>query len=318
MNKTRLCPLLDIEYPVLQGGMAWITGAELAAAVSNAGGLGVLRADAGAVPDEDMVENLRRLVMETKRLTTKPFGVNLGVPEPHAARAIDLCLEEGVAVIVTTAGSPLVFTKRVKEGGARVLHLVFSVKHAQSAEQAGVDAVIASGFDAGGTLSPLGLTAMVLVPQVADAVNIPVVAAGGIADARGMLAAFALGAEGVQLGTRFIATKECLAHPKFKEAIIKAMDTDNQITRRRKMPNRTLTNKVAQRIDEMRKAGASTDEILAYAGEGRVRLGVYEGDLEEGLLLCGATSGLIHDIPSAGDVVRRLVECYDKIVAGLP
>ena len=318
MKKTALCERLDIEYPIIQGGMAWITGAELAAAVSNAGGLGVLRADAGAAPDDDMVENLKRLVKETKRLTRKPFGVNLGVPELYAARAIDLCLEEGVPVIVTTAGSAQVFTRGIKEAGGKVLHLVFSVKHAQAAEQEGVDAVIASGFDGGGTLSPLELTTMVLVPQVVDAIKIPVVAAGGIADARGMLAAFALGAQGVQLGTRFIATRECLAHPKFKDAILKAGDSDNQIIRRRKMPNRALKNKLVQRIDKMREAGASIDEILAFAGEGRVRLGVYEGDLEEGLLLCGAASGLIHDIPSAGEVVRRLIEEYDKVVAGLP
>jgi enoyl-[acyl-carrier protein] reductase II len=318
MKKTRLCDLLDIEYPIIQGGMVWIANAELAAAVSNAGGLGLISPNAGMSRNGDQVENLKNQIKIAKGLTSRPFGVNLPIlNNPQIDALVDAVIEAKVKVVATAAGNPALYTSRFKEAGIKVLHLVAAVRHAQSAEKRGVDAVIAEGYEAGGHNGLDELTTLTLVPQVADAVKIPVVAAGGIADSRGVVAALALGAEGVQMGTRFVATSECAAHQNFKDAVIKASDTDTSITGRKLGPTRILKNEIATRLLEMEAAGASAEELLAFIGSSRSRTGQFEGDLVNGEAYCGSVAGMIKEIKSVAEVMRDIVEGYDKVLAGL-
>jgi len=318
MKKTRLCDLLGIEYPIIQGGMVWIANAELAAAVSNAGGLGLISPNAGMSPDGDQVENLKKQIEVAKSLTSKPFGVNLPIMNnPQIEALVDVCIEAKVKVAVTAAGNPALYTARFKEAGIKILHLVAAVRHAQSAEKRGVDAVIAEGYEAGGHNGLDELTTMTLVPQVADAISIPVVAAGGIADARGIVAALALGAEGVQMGTRFVATLECAAHQNFKDAVIKASDTDTAITGRKIGPTRILKNEIATKLLEMEAAGASAQELQTFIGGGRSRRGQFEGDLVNGEAYCGSIAGMIKEIKSVAEVINDIVKSYDKVVAEL-
>ena len=317
MRETRVCGLLDIDYPIIQGGMTWIANAELAAAVSEAGGLGTISPNAGMRIEDNVELNLKKQIRLARELTAKPFGVNIVVLIPEIAALVDVLIEEGVSVVTTSAGNPRLYTPRLKEAGIKVLHVVSSVRQAQVAEDSGVDAVIAEGFEAGGHNGFDELTTMVLVPQIADAVEIPVIAAGGIADGRGMTAAFALGAEGVQMGTRFIATAECNAHPDFKRRIVDSNDAGTMITGRALSPTRTLRNGFAAKVAEMDRRGTMADELLALIGMGRSRMGQLEGNVEEGELYCGAISGMIHDVVSAGDIIKEMVKDYDRVVAGL-
>lgn len=319
MKKTRFCTLLGIEYPIIQGGMSWIANAELAAAVSNAGGLGLIIANAGMAANGDHVENLKKQIKIVRSLTRKPFGANVPIMNnSQIEQIIALLIEEKVPVVVTTAGNPATYTSRLKEAGIKVIHAVAAVKHAQSAEKHGVDAVIAEGYEAGGHNGMDELPTMVLIPQVVDAVKIPVVAAGGIADARGVVAAMALGADGVQMGTRFIATTECIAHPNFKEAVVKANDTDTVITCRKLGGTRILKNPLATKLVEMEAAGASIEDFLAVVGTTNLtRIGELEGDIARGQAYCGAIAGIIKEVKSAGEIIRDIVEDYDKVVAGL-
>lgn len=295
MKKTRICELLDIQYPIIQGGMSLIASAELAAAVSNAGGLGIISPNGGEPDWGKVAENLRSQIRKGKSLTDKPFGVNFPIHVLGQDRGLlDIAIEEGVPVVTTGAGSPALHTSYLQEHGVRVLHLVASVKHAKGAEKSGVDAVIAEGYESGGINSPDELTTFVLVPQVVDAVNIPVIAAGGIGDARGLVAALALGAEGVQMGTVFIATNECIADQDYKDAIVAANDTATIITGRGSLPLRGLKS-----------------EIVTQGQQ------IAEGDVAPRQMICGAVAGMISEIVSAGDVVRNIVQGYDRIVAGL-
>ncbi len=317
MKRTRLCDLLGIDYPIIQGGMAWIANAELAAAVSNAGALGVISPNAGMKLEGDMVEHLRSQIRKAKGITDKPFGVNLPVLIPGVRELIEVSIAEGVKVVITAAGNPALYTGLLKEGGIKVLHVAASVKHALSAERHGVDAVIAEGYEAGGHNGLDELPTMVLVPQVADAVSIPVVAAGGIADARGVVAALALGADGVQMGTRFVVTHECIAHQNFKDAILSASDTGTIITARKLGPSRILKGEFASKLQEMEDRGATPEEFLALVGFARACAGELVGDMIDGEAYCGAIAGTIKEIVSAGDVVRGIVEGYSQVVAGL-
>jgi len=318
MKKTRLCELLGIEYPIIQGGMVWIANAELAAAVSNAGGLGLISPNAGMSRNGDQLENLKQQIKIAKDLTSKPFGVNLPIlNNPQIEALVDVVIEAKVKVVATAAGNPALYTGRFKEAGIKVLHLVAAVRHAQSAERRGVDAVIAEGYEAGGHNGLDELTTLTLVPQVVDAVKIPVVAAGGIADARGIVAALALGAEGVQMGTRFVATRECAAHQNFKEAVVKASDTDTAITGRKLGPTRILKNELAAQLLEMEATGASVEELLAVIGSGRSRTGQFDGDLVNGEAYCGSIAGMIKEIKSVAEVMHDIVEGYDKVIARL-
>jgi enoyl-[acyl-carrier protein] reductase II len=319
MKKTRLCDLLGIRYPIIQGGMVWIAGAELAAAVSNAGGLGLISPNAGMSPHGDQVENLKKEIEIAKGLTSKPFGVNLPIMNnPQIEALVDVVIKAKVKVAVTAAGNPALYTGRFKEAGIKVLHLVAAVRHAQSAEKRGVDAVIAEGYEAGGHNGLDELTTMTLVPQVADAVSIPVVAAGGIADARGVVAALALGADGVQMGTRFVAALESVAHQNFKDAVIKASDTDTIITGRKLGPTRILKNQLANKLLEMEAAGASAEELQSFIGSSsRSRIGQFDGDLVTGEVYCGAIAGMIKEIKSAAEIIQDIVANYDKVLASL-
>lgn len=317
MKRTRICDLLGIEYPIIQGGMTWVANAELAAAVSNAGALGIISPNAGMKLEGDVVEHLRSQIRKAKSLTDRPFGVNLPVQIPEIRELIDVLMAEGVKVVTTSAGSPALYTGLLKEGGVKVLHVVASVRHALSAERHGVDAVIAEGYEAGGHNGFDELPTMVLVPQVVDAVSIPVVAAGGIADARGLVAALALGAEGVQMGTRFVATYECVAHHNFKDGMIKASDTGTVITGRKLGPSRVLKGEFASKLLEMESKGATPEELLAFIGIARSRTGELDGDMTQGEAYCGAIVGMVTEIVSAGDVVRGIVEGYSRVVAGL-
>jgi enoyl-[acyl-carrier protein] reductase II len=298
--------------------MVWIANAELAAAVSNAGGLGLISPTSGMSRNDDQVENLKKQLEITKSLTSKSFGVNLPIlNNPQIEELVTTVIDAKVKVVVTAAGNPALYTSRLKEAGIKVLHLVAAVRHAQSAERRGVDAVIAEGYEAGGHNGLDELTTFTLVPQVVDAVTIPVVAAGGIADVRGVVAALALGADGVQMGTRFVATRECIAHQNFKEAIVKASDVDTVITGRKLGPTRILKNEVATKLLEMESAGASVEELLAFIGSSRSRTGQFEGDMANGEAYCGAIAGMIKEIKSVGEVIRSIVDNYETVVASL-
>ncbi len=318
MKKTRLCDLLGIEYPIIQGGMVWIANAELAAAVSNAGGLGLISPTAGMNRNGSQVENLKKQIEIARSLTSKPFGVNLPIlNNPQIEELVATVIDAKVKVVVTAAGNPALYTNRLKEAGIKVLHVVAAVRHAQSAERRGVDAVIAEGYEAGGHNGLDELTTFTLIPQVVDAVKIPVIAAGGIADARGVVAALALGADGVQMGTRFVATYECIAHPNFKEAIVRASDTDTVITGRKIGPTRILKNEVAAKLLEMEAAGASVEELLAFIGSSRSRAGQFEGDMVNGQAYCGAIAGMIKEIKSVSQVIQDIVTNYETVLASL-
>jgi enoyl-[acyl-carrier protein] reductase II len=317
LKRTRVCDILGIEYPIIQGGMTWIANAELAAAVSNAGGLGTISPNAGMRLEDDVVANLRGQIVKAKSLTDKPFAVNLVVFIPGIEELIDVLVDEGVKVVTTSAGGPRKYTPRLKAAGIKVLHLVSSVKQAMNAEECGVDAVIAEGFEAGGHGGFDELATMVLVPQVVDAVGIPVIASGGIADARGVVAAFALGAEGVQMGTRFVATRECIAHRKMKEAIVAADDAGTTVTARSLSPTRGLKNAFSAQVVEMDRRGATADELLAFIGVGRARMALLEGRVDEGEAYAGAVAGMINDVVGAGDVVRGIAADYDKVIHSL-
>ncbi len=317
MKETKICQLLGIKYPIIQGGMSWIANAELAAAVSNAGGLGVLSPDAGMALNADIVDNLRSQVRKASNLTNKPFGVNLPLQVPRVEEMIDVVIQEKVAVAITSMGNPVSHTYYLKDASVKVLHVVASVRHAKTAEAGGVDAVIAEGCDAGGHGGFNELPTFILVPQVVDAVKIPVVAAGGIADARGLIAALALGAEGVQMGTRFLTSHECIAHRKAKDAVLKASDTDTVITCRKLDPQRTLKNEFTAKLVEMESAGASADDVRAFLGTSRARKGEADGDLVNGIVYCGAIAGMITEIMSAGDIVQNIVRSSDAVMTRL-
>lgn len=319
MKRTRICQLLGIDYPIIQGGMTWVANAELAAAVSSAGALGIISPNAGMELEGDMVEHLRGQVRKAKSLTDKPFAVNLSAqfPEEDFKKLVEVLTEEEVKVVTVSAGSPARYTGLLKDAGLTVLHVIASVRHAKRAEAEGVDAVIAEGYEAGGHNGLDELPTMVLVPQVVDAVDIPVVAAGGIADARGVVAAFALGAEGVQMGTRFVATHECVAHPKFKEGIVNASDTGTAVTGRRLGPSRVLKGEWVSKLMEVEAKGATAEELLVFIELGRSRKGELEGDPSDGEAYCGAIAGMINEIVSAADVVKSIVDGYSEVVARL-
>lgn len=306
--ETRLTHLLGIKYPIIQGGMSLLASAELAAAVSNAGGLGLISPNAGMPPDGNTVDNLRHQIDRARRLTDKPFGVNLPLAHAMINQHVELAIKERIPVVVTGRGNPEIYTSYFKEHGITVLHVVASVRHAQKAEKCGVDAVIAEGFESGGHGGFDEVPTLVLVPQVVDAVKVPVVAAGGIADARGFTAALALGAEGVQMGTRFFASTECIAHQKAKEAIIRASDTDTVMTCRRFSPGRVLKNDVAARVIEMENRGASAQEIETFLGTNRARWAELDGNLVKGEVFCGAIAGMITEVVSAREIVQSIID----------
>ncbi len=302
MIETRVTKLLGVEYPIFQGGMAWVSSANLVAAVSEAGGLGVL--GAGSMEPEMVAQEIRKI----KSLTSKPFGVNIMLMMPTAPGVVEVCIEEKVPVVTTGAGNPGPFVKRFKEHGIKVIPVVSSVALAKRLERAGVDAVIAEGHESGGHVGEI--TTMVLIPQIADAVDIPVIAAGGIADGRGIAAAFALGADAVQMGTRFILAKECHAHKNYKEAVLKAKDRDTVMTGvKTGHPVRVIRNKLTKHFLEKEYAGASVEE-LEEMGRGRLKLSAIDGDTTEGSVMAGQISGLLKKEETAAEILQSLEEDY--------
>ncbi|MEW6555301.1 MAG: nitronate monooxygenase [Actinomycetota bacterium] len=309
--KSRVPGILGVQYPVLQGGMIWVSDAGLAAAVSQAGGLGVI--GAGGMAAETVEEEIAR----ARELTDKPFGVNIPILSPFAEGIFEAAARMGVPVLTTSAGNPRTYTDRAHEAGMRVVHVVSNVRMAHKAQEAGVDVIVAEGYEAGGHNGFDELTTMVLVPQVVDAVDVPVVAAGGIGDARGMVAAFALGAEGVQLGTRFLASVESPAHPRFKELILGAGDCSTVITGRSFGPVRVLRNQLAETILQAEREGWPPEKVQEMIGSGRSVKACLEGDLEEGSFMSGQVAGMIGEIRSAAQIVAELVGGYREVAAGL-
>jgi len=317
LKKTRVCDLLGIKYPILQGGMLWLATADLAAAVSNADALGIISPLAGMERHGDSLRNLKTQIAMARDLTNNPFGVNIPLDLEQNGLLIDVLIKEKVGIVITAAGSPTHFTELLHQEGIKVLHVVSSVRQAQFAESCKVDAVIAEGVEAAAHNGRDELPLFSLIPQVADAVSIPVIAAGGIADGRGVVAAMSLGAEGVQLGTRFVAVKENIASAKYKQAIVDAKDTDTVITCRKLVPTRSLNTEFSRRLIELEESGASADNIRAFLGYSRARKGQLEGDLINGEAYCGSSAGLIKEILPAALVVQRLVEGYQEVMREL-
>jgi len=310
--ETRLTRLLGIRYPIIQAGMVWAAGGTLAAAVSEAGGLGLI--GAGSMKPDLLRHHVRR----ARTLTGRPLGVNIPLARPDAEELIQATVSEGISLVVTSSGHPAKFTARLKEAGCIVIHVVAAVKHALKAVQAGCDAVVAEGFEAGGHNGVDEITTLALIPQVVDAVEIPVIAAGGIADGRGMAAALALGADGVQVGTRFAATVESSAHENYKQAIVAAGDGDTILTMKALMPVRLIKTPFAFRAQEAERRGAGSDELKALLGKSRERAGIFDGDLQEGMFEAGQSSGLVRAVIPAAEVVREMMRAYYATKQRLP
>jgi len=297
--------------------MLWVANAELAAAVSNSGALGTVSPLAGMERHGDASKNLRLQITKARELTDKPFAVNIPLDLPQSGILIDVILKERVGIVVTSAGNPAHYTELLRQNGVTIMHVVSSVKQAQTAASCNVNAIIVEGVEAAGHIGFDEVPLFSLLPQVVDTVDIPVIAAGGIVDAKGLVAAFSLGAEGVQLGTRFIAVTESIAHPQYKQAIIEASDTDTVITCRSLLPTRSLKTEFSQKLVDLEKSGASADDIRDFLGYRRARKAQLEGDLTKGEAYCGASAGLIQDIIPADVVVRNLVEGYEEIIESL-
>lgn len=307
--KTEVTEILGIKYPIIQGGMAWVAEAHLAAAVSNAGGLGLI--GAASAPAEWVREQIR----EAKKLTDQPFGVNLMLMSPYADEVAKTVVEEEVKVVTTGAGSPEKYMKMWKENGVKVIPVVASVALARRMERCGADALVAEGYEAGGHIGEN--TTMVLVPQIVDAVNIPVIAAGGIADGRGVAAAFMLGAKGVQLGTHFVTTKECVVHENYKKAILKAKDIDSRVTGRSTgHPVRALRNQMTKKYLELEKNGAEFEE-LELLTLGSLRKAVVEGDIVNGSVMAGQSAAMVKEEYSCEELIKKLVKETDALIGGI-
>jgi enoyl-[acyl-carrier protein] reductase II len=291
--------LFGIQYPIIQGGMIWCSGWELAAAVSNAGGLGTI-GSGSMYPDV-----LREQIRKCKSTTDQPFAVNLPLIYPQVADHIQIILDEKVPVVITSAGNPKLYADTFKSAGCKLIHVVSSSKFAIKAQEAGCDAVVAEGFEAGGHNGREETTTLCLIPQVVDAVKIPVIAAGGIADGRSMLAAFALGAQGVQMGSRFVACEESSAHQAFKQAVIGANEGDTHLTLKEITPVRLLSNPFADQVRLAYQNGATNEELKALLGRGRAKKGMFEGDMIDGELEIGQVSARLDQILSAKQIIDQ-------------
>ncbi len=309
---SKICKLFEIKYPIIQAGMVWVSGGKLAAAASNADCLGII--GAGSMT----LDLLREHIQKARKLTKKPFGVNIPLLYSKTKEQIDLCLEEGVRIFFTSAGSPKLYTSYLKDKGCIVVHVTSTPELAQKCEQAGCDAIVAEGFEAGGHNGRDEITTMVLIPQVRDVVKIPVIAAGGIGDGRAIAAALALGADGVQIGSRFAATLESSAHINFKNAILQAPPTATMLAMKGLVPVRLLKNKFYKEILDLEQSCADIEALKQHLGKGRARKGMFEGNLEEGELEIGQVSGLIKDLPSCEKLVKRLVIEYADTFKALP
>ncbi len=322
MKNNRICSLLGIRYPILQAPMNWVSGADLAAAVSNAGGLGTLGPNAGAAAVTEDVEltgeRLREQIRKVRKLTGKPFAVNIpiGVGEAmkYSKKCVAVVLEEAVPVVITSVGGPQVYTKALHEGKIKVFHAVSTPNHAKKAEETGVDAVICEGYEAGGHKGFTEMTTFVLTPMVADAVKLPVIAGGGIGDARGVLAALALGADAAYIGTRFMATKESESHRNVKDAIVRAKDVCTVSVPKDYMLARDLKNGFTNKYLEMHKSGASAETLRAFQAAHSQYSAQHLGDAENAELCCGQIAGLIENAPAAAEVISEIIRDMSSVM----
>ena len=310
--ENRICSLFGIEYPIVQAGMIWTSGWKLAAAVSNAGGLGLI--GAGSMYPEVLLEHIQKC----KKATDKPFGVNIPMLYPDLDKLFRILLDEGVKIVFTSAGNPKTYTSMLKEHGVTVVHVVSSLKFALKAQEAGVDALVAEGFEAGGHNGRDETTTFVLLPAVRAQLTIPLIAAGGIATGKQMLAAMILGADGVQVGSRFVASEEGSAHMAFKEEVVLAKEGATQLTLKELAPVRLLKNQFYQDIQKAYEHGATVEELKTLLGRARAKRGMFEGDLEQGELEIGQVSAIIDSIMPASDIVKELVQDYNKAIQQLP
>ncbi len=304
--QNRITQLFKITYPVIQAGMVWCSGWRLASAVSNAGGLGLIGAGS-MYPD-----TLREHIQKCKQATDKPFGVNVPLLYPDIEKLMEIIIEEGVKIVFTSAGNPKTWTSQLKAKGITVVHVVSSVKFALKAEEAGVDAVVAEGFEAGGHNGREEITTFCLIPMVRDVIKIPLIAAGGIGTGRGILGAFALGADGVQIGSRFAISEESSAHADFKKRVIESQEGETVLTLKTLTPVRLIRNKFYDQVKEAETRGASAEEIKLLLGKGRAKKGIFEGNLEEGELEIGQIAAAIKDLKPAGIILKELWEDYEK------
>lgn len=305
--QNRITKLFNIQYPIVQGGMIWVSGWKLASAVSNAGGLGLI--GAGSMYPEVFREHIQKC----KKATDKPFGVNVPMLYPDIEKIMDIIVEEGVKIVFTSAGNPKTWTSFLKEKGITVVHVVSSVKFALKAEAAGVDAVVCEGFEAGGHNGREETTTFTLIPMVKEQVKIPVIAAGGIGSGRGMLAAMVLGADGVQIGSRFAATVESSAHDNFKKTIVEVKDGGTQLTLKELAPVRLVKNKFFQEVQELYQQNPTIEQLKELLGRARAKRGMFEGNLDDGELEIGQVAGLIHEIKPAKEVLEAIVEEYQQV-----
>jgi enoyl-[acyl-carrier protein] reductase II len=302
MNK--ICSLFNVKYPIIQGGMIWVSGYKLASAVSNAGGLGLI--GAGSM----YPEVLREHIQKCKKATTKPFGVNVPMLYPNIEEIMKIIVDEGVKIVFTSAGNPKTWTSFLKEHGITVVHVVSSGAFALKAQNAGVDAIVAEGFEAGGHNGREETTTLTLIPMVKEQLNIPVIAAGGIATGRGMLAAMVLGADGVQVGSRFVASLESSAHTNFKETIVAVKEGGTQLTLKELAPVRLIKNKFFDDLQELYAKCPTKEDLVSFLGRARAKRGMFEGDLLDGELEIGQIAGLIHEIKSAEEIIIEMIAEY--------
>ncbi|MDA8930136.1 nitronate monooxygenase [Bacteroidia bacterium] len=304
--QNRITSLFGIQYPLIQAGMIWCSGWELASAVCNAGGLGIL--GAGSMYPDELLDQITKC----KAATNKPFAVNLPLLYPDIDQHIQIIIKEKVPIVFTSAGNPAKWTDTLKNEGITVVHVVSNEKFARKAEASGVDAIVAEGFEAGGHNGREETTTMVLIPQITQAVKIPVIAAGGIGTGKTMLAAIALGAEAVQIGSRFVATQESSAHPNFKQAVIDAKDGSTQLSLKKLTPVRLIKNPFWEEIAEAENEGATPEKLAEILGRARAKKGMFEGDMTEGELEIGQISGYINEIKPAAEIVKEIVKEYNQ------
>jgi enoyl-[acyl-carrier protein] reductase II len=303
----QITQLFNIKYPIIQGGMIWNSGYKLASAVSNAGGLGLI--GAGSMYPNVLREHIRKC----KAATDKPFGVNVPMLYPNIEEIIQIIIDEGVKIVFTSAGNPKTWTGHLKSHGITVVHVVSSSKFALKAQEAGVDAVVAEGFEAGGHNGREETTTLTLIPMVKEQISIPLIAAGGIATGRGMLAAMVLGADGVQMGSRFVASFESSAHDNFKNTVLSVKEGDTQVTLKELAPVRLIKNKFYQDLQELYAKCPSTEELKSLLGRARAKRGMFEGDLIEGELEIGQIAGLIHKVKSVEAIVQEVISEFDEV-----
>ncbi|MBT7726737.1 MAG: DUF561 domain-containing protein [Flavobacteriales bacterium] len=301
----RITQLFGIKYPIIQGGMIWCSGWELASSVSNSGGLGLIGA-ASMYP-----EVLRDHIIKCREATDKPFGVNLPLLYRDLDQHIQIIIEMGVKIVFTSAGSPKKYTPILKENGIKVVHVVSNLKFAKKSEEAGVDAIVCEGFEAGGHNGKEEITSMCLIPNVSENVHIPVIAAGGIGIGKAMLAAFSLGAEGVQIGSRFVASQECSAHPNFKDAVVESKEGDTMLSLKKLTAVRLLNNNFYQKVLEAENRGDSIEELRELLGRGRSKKGMFEGDLKEGELEIGQVSSMINEIKPVKAIIDEIISDFE-------